>query len=212
MAVCGSPVRNGNVAAFLDAALSEYDSKPDVEISRFDLVELKVNQCRHCNWCVRNQVDGKFCAQNDDMGAIYPHLLDCSGIIVASPVHFGRLSSATSCFIDRLRVFVHGNITRGAMRNKVGGAMAVSWFRNAGIEMTLMNVVSAFFSLGMIVASPDIGVWGAGALSSVDGTGRKGETKTLVLEDRFGIASARALAVRVYELASILEVSAKSGE
>jgi multimeric flavodoxin WrbA len=134
-------------------------------------------------------------------------------LIIASPVHFNRLSGATADFIDRLRVFVHGNITRGAMRNKVGGALAVAWFRNAGVEQTLITINSAYQALSMVVAAPDLGVHGAAAFSSLNGTGetREGD-RLLVKSDDFGMASASSVAQRVGELATLLENGRRAQE
>ena len=144
---------------------------------------------------------------------VYPALLEANGLIIATPVHFGRLSGATAAFIDRLRVFVHGNMTRGAMRNKVGGALAVAWFRNAGLEPALISITAAFHSLGMVVATPDLGVWGGGAFSSLEGTGRTREgQKVLVTEDELGMASARSTAARVAELVALMEAGRVSLE
>lgn len=208
VAVNGSLVKGGNVAALLEHGLEEYRDRPDIDVVRFNLSEMGVGPCRHCNWCIKNQEPGRYCATQDDMSAVHPELIDARGLIIATPVHFGRLSGATADFVDRLRVFVHGNITRSALRNKVGGAMAVAWFRNAGIEMTLITIDAAFHALGMVVASPDLGVFGAGAFSSLDGrgSGTKGE-KLLVGEDGLGMASARSVAYRVAELAALLDPS-----
>ncbi len=190
----------------LDHALEEYAGRPAREVVRFGLADMDVNPCRHCNWCLRKQEPGRYCAQDDSMAAVYPELMEASGVIVASPVHLGRLSGTTADFLDRLRVFVHGNITRGAMRNKVGGALAVAWFRNAGMEMTLMTLNTAFWALDMVVATPDLGLMGGAAFSSIDGSGMatKGD-RHLVREDRLGMASARSLAYRVGEIAALLE-------
>jgi len=151
-------------------------------------------------------VEGRYCAQDDGMSRAYPELMAASGVIIASPAHFGRLSGATADFIDRLRVFVHGNLTRGAMRNKVGGGLAVAWFRNAGIEQTLININTAFQVLGMVIAPPDLGVLGGAAFSSIDGRGEtRPPDRLLVREDALGMASARSVAFRVGELALLLE-------
>jgi multimeric flavodoxin WrbA len=147
------------------------------------------------------------------MARVYPELMEASGVIVASPVHFGRLSGTTADFIDRLRVFVHGNITRGAMRNRVGGALAVAWFRNAGAEQTLITINTAFQALGMVIATPDLGVHGGVAFSSIEGTGgtRDGD-RLLVKEDALGMASARSVAYRLGELAVLLEAGKRALE
>ncbi len=206
VAVNGSLVKEGNVGDLLDHALEEYSGDEGIEVVRFDLSDMEVGPCRHCNWCMKKQEPGKYCAVDDSMSRVYPELLRCSGVIVATPVHFGRLSGTTADFIDRLRVFVHGNLTGGALRNKVGGALAVAWFRNAGIELTLITLNTAFSALGMVAASPDLGVHGGGAFSSLDGKGRtiRGDHH-LVKVDPIGMASARSLAFRVAELAALLE-------
>ncbi len=206
VAINGSLIPGGNVEALLDHALGEYDGDDRFNIRRFSLSGIEVNPCRQCNWCLRKQEPDRFCFQDDGMTGIYPELMAASGVIIATPVHFGRLSGTTADFIDRLRVFVHGNITRGAMRNKVGGALAVAWFRNAGLEQTLVTVTTAFQVLNMVIATPDIGVLGGAAYSSLEGKGAtlKGE-RLLVLEDELGMASARSVAYRVSELAALLD-------
>ena len=60
------------------------------------------------------------------MKIIYPKILEADGILLATPVHFGRLSGLMANMIDRLRVFVYGNVYRGQIRNKIGGALAVA--------------------------------------------------------------------------------------
>jgi multimeric flavodoxin WrbA len=180
-------------------------------VKRFDLGALQIGPCKHCNWCFRSQEPARFCQQDDDMSTIYPELMAASGIIIASPVHFGRLSGTTADFIDRLRVFVHGNVTRSGLRNKVGGALAVAWFRNAGVELTLMTIDTAFHVLGMVVASPDLGVFGGAAFSSLDGKGKtiRGD-RHLVAVDPIGMASARSLAFRVGELSGLIEAGSRT--
>ncbi len=213
VAVSGSLVSGGNVEALLDYALEEYADKPEVEIARFNLSEMDIGPCRHCNWCMKKQEPGRYCGTNDDMNEIYPVLMEADGVIIASPVHFLRLSGTTANFIDRLRLFVHGNLTRGAMRNKVGGALAVSWFRSAGVELTLVTLNNAFQVLTMVIATPDLGILGGGAFSSLEGAGGiiKGE-RLLVTEDGFGMASARSVAYRVWELARLMEAGREALE
>lgn len=206
VAVNGSLVAGGNAHALLEHALEEYACDPRFEVRRFELSGLEVGPCRQCNWCLRNQVPGRYCGRDDDMAAIYPELMEADGVLVASPVHFGRLSGTTADFLDRLRVFVHGNLSRGAMRNKVGGALAVSWFRNAGLEQTLMTINTAFHVLSMVVAAPDLGIHGAAAFSSLEGAGaRDGSDRLLVRRDELGMAQARSVAYRVGELAALLK-------
>jgi multimeric flavodoxin WrbA len=211
VAVSGSLVPGGNVEALLDHALEEYDDKPEVEVARFDLSGMEIGPCRHCNWCMKKQEEGRYCGVDDDMSVIYPALMEADGVIIASPVHFLRLSGTTADFIDRLRLFVHGKLTGGAMRNKVGGALAVAWFRNAGVELTLLTINNAFNVLTMVTAAPDLGILGAGGMASLEGAGgvRRGE-RLHVREDQLGLAQARSVAYRVWELARIMEAGTEA--
>ncbi len=213
VAVSGSLVPEGNVDALLGHALEEFEGKPAFEVRRFSLARMEINPCRQCNWCLKKQEPGRYCSQDDGMSEIYPELMEAAGLIIASPVHFGRLSGTSADFIDRLRVFVHGNITRGAMRNKVGGSLAVAWFRNAGIEQTLITLNTAFQVLSMVVAAPDLGVHGGGAFSSLEGSGATGGgDRLLVRQDAIGMASARSVAYRVGELATLMEAGNRALE
>ncbi|MBC7253347.1 MAG: flavodoxin family protein [Actinobacteria bacterium] len=215
LGVCGSPVREGNVAALLEAALRGLDGIPGVNREVLHLADLRVEDCVHCNWCLRNQEGGRRCSRKDDMEQVYPRVESCDVLLLATPVYFGRLSGHLAAFIDRMRIYVHGTLTAGRLRNKVGGALAVAWFRMAGLEMTLLTVHQFFHAVNMVIASPDLGLQGGAAFSSLEGTGRRaGDDRKLVLRDHLGVASAVSTAQRAVELARLLKAGgeALSGE
>jgi len=203
--ICGSPVKNGNTEATLREGLSHLKDAPDVEVEIITLAEKTLGGCTHCNWCIRKQTKGKFCVQEDDMGLIYSSLLGADGVLLASPVHFGRLSGLMATLIDRLRPFVHGKVYRDSLRNKVGGALAVAFFRGGGVETTLASLNAAFHIFQMIVATSRGYQLGAAALSSADGKGQvtKG-VRHMALEDQFGNRSIVLLVQRMVELARIV--------
>ncbi len=205
VALSGSPVRGGNVDALLVKTVEVFKERSGLEFRLFFLSEMDVLPCSHCNWCLRKQRPKRLCAIEDDMREIYPALDECDGLLIASPVHFLRLSALSASFIDRLRIYYHGNLTRGLMRNKVGGAIAVSWYRDAGIDLTIQTIYSAFHVLKMVVAAPDIGVIGGGACASLHGTGGlvKG-SKNAVLEDEYGLTTAKSVVERMIELCEIM--------
>jgi len=208
LGVCGSPVRDGNVQALLEKALRSRE-EPGVSWHMINLADLKVKDCIHCNWCLRKQEGEKRCSIEDDMASIYPRLEKADVLILASPVYFGRLSGHLAAFIDRMRIYVHGNQTMGRMHNKVGGSLAVAWFRLAGTEMTLLTINQLFYALNMVIASPEFGLQGGSVFSSLDGTGRReGDDKRLALKDEIGVASAISTVSRAVELARII----KAGE
>jgi multimeric flavodoxin WrbA len=206
LGVCGSPVKQGNTQVFLQEALSAAGEIPGVETRAVLLGEKDIGGCQHCNWCLKGQDEGQFCKQKDDMNEIYPLLLEADGLLLASPVYFGRLSGHLAVFIDRLRVFIHGKYYRGRLRHKVGGALAVGWARHGGAETTLLSINLAFSSLGMLTVSEIGASLGAVGVSSPGGTGKfVPDDRLPVLKDEYGLKSARLLAGWMVELIKIIK-------
>lgn len=205
LGICGSPIKGGNAEAFLKEALRTAQADDTVGVELVTLADKEIRGCRHCNWCLRKQEDGRFCRQRDDMSEIYPKLLGADGILIATPVYFARLSGHLANFLDRLRVFVEGNRYGKSLEDKVGGALAVGWFRNSGVETALLTILYAYFVLGMIPVGPD-SQWGASGLSSEGGTGKfvPGD-KLGVLKDEYGLQAAQMLAGRVVKIAKLLK-------
>jgi len=214
LGICGSPIKGGNTEAYLEKALKAASGCG----ARTELVALagrSISECRHCNFCIRKQTDGVFCALKDDMDEIYPKVLAADALLVASPAYFGRLSGLSAIFVDRLRAFVFGNLYGGKMKNKVGGAMAVAWSRTSGIETTLLSLDYAFLAMEMILSSVhhEGVLYGAGGFSSIEGSGAFDRAdKKLVLRDQVGLKSAKALGTRAVELARLIAAGKKSLE
>lgn len=213
LAVCGSPVRGGNVEALLRRALSVQEGSPGVSSELVSLAEHEVADCRHCNWCLRKQSGGRRCALEDGMAGLYPRIEAADAIILATPVYFGRLSGYLAAFIDRMRPYVHGNESAGMLRDKVGGSIAVAWFRMAGLEMALLTMNQFFHAVNMVVATPELGLQGGSAFSSLEGLGRReGDDRLLVLRDELGLASAASTVSRAVELARLLKAGREALE
>ena len=140
------------------------------------------------------------------MGPIYQKLLAADGIIAASPAHFGRLSGLMADVLDRTRAFVHGNLYQFPLKNKVGGSVAVAFFRGAGLETTLASMDIFFLSHRMILATSGLVQLGAGAYASREGHGRfEKDIRHMTLEDTFGVLSTRLLVSRIIELSTIVK-------
>ncbi len=201
LGVCGSPVKNGNTEAFLVEALKVAGEMEGVSTELVTLARRNISSCLHCNWCLRSQKEGQFCNQKDDMIDIYPLILEADGLVLASPVYFGRLSGYLANFIDRLRVFTEGKYYRHRLEDKVGGALAVSWFRARGEEMTLLTINNALGRLGMLTFP------GAAGVASSGGTGKfDPNDKLMVLKDEYGLESAHRLAKRMVEVIRIVKL------
>lgn len=209
LGICGSPVKGGNTEAFLRECLKATEAEGDVQTKLISLAGKEIKDCRHCNWCLRKQEENKFCAQQDDMQEIYEAMVEANAVLLASPAYIGRLTGYMACMVDRLRAFVYGNLYRGRLKNKVGGALAVAWGRNSGMETTLLSLMSAIFMLGMIPVVPLHGpgsIFGAAGVSSEGGTGKfNREDKLGVLKDEYGLAGARGLGKRLVEVTRLLK-------
>ena len=212
LGISASPISGGNTEMFLGEALKAAEEYDDIQTELITLADKEINDCKHCRWCAMKQQEGKFCAQNDDMTGIYPRLIQADGLLLATPVYMGRLSGYMAAFLDRFMAFAHGKVYRGALKNKVGGALSVSWSRNAGPELALLGVASIIPGMGMILVTPGVGLgaqWGAVALSSEGGMGKASpEDRLWVLKDEYGLMGARVLVGRMVELITII----KAGE
>ena len=110
-------------------------------------------------------------------------------------------------FIDRLRVFIFGNVAGGRLRNKIGMSAGVSWLRHGGMETTHLSHLCAFMTLDMIPATIHscISPMGASAVASKHGEGEFDRAiRVGVMEDQAGIKSARALLERAIELSGLI--------
>ncbi len=204
LGISGSPVKKGNTETLLRAMM---DFAPGHETGIVDLSSLEIKDCIHCNFCLSKQKPGRYCSLRDDAQGVFEKAEKADIIILASPVYFMRTSGRMASFIDRLRVFVFGNVAGGRLRNKVGVSAAVAWLRNGGLETTHLSHLSAFLTLEMIPASVHTGVspLGASVLASEGGSGEFDKAVRLgVLNDRPGLDSAKAVMERAIELAGLL--------
>jgi multimeric flavodoxin WrbA len=206
LGIAGSPVRGGNTEALLKEALGVTASDPEVQTGVLNLSSLQITGCQHCNWCIRNQTRDKFCVISDGMDEVYPAVTQADVIILATPVHIGRMSGLMANMIDRLRVFIYGSVHRGRLKDKIGGALVVGFLRHGGLEMTLGSLNTTFALFNMI----SVGRGGL-ALTSLDGKGKttKG-VRHMVLEDALGLFTARDAVQRAVEIAKIVQAGKKA--
>jgi multimeric flavodoxin WrbA len=208
LGICGSPIKGGNTEVFLGEALKVAREMDGVSTEMISLAGKKIEDCRHCNWCITKQGEGMICATKDDMQEIYPKILQADALLIATPTYFTRLSGYTATFMDRFRAILMGKHYHGSLTNKVVGALTVLWWRNFGAETALLSIVSALMAANMIVVGSGEGVcqFGAVGMSSEGGTGKfDREDKLGVLKDERGIKSAHTLARRVVEVTRMLK-------
>ncbi|MBL0161897.1 MAG: flavodoxin family protein [Bryobacterales bacterium] len=183
-----SPRKDRTTAAALRVCLEAAKSAGvEIEVELIDLGGLKMNGDLAAGIPLA-------AGERDDFPLIEAKLRapNVGGIIIATPVYFSSMSSLCKAFLDRWMAF------RGtfALRNKVGGAVAVGAARNGGQELTLQTIHAAMFCQDMIIVS--------------DGkpTARLGgilvSTKDDISKDETGLATARNLGRRVAEVALLL--------
>lgn len=205
--ISASPIRNGNTDTFLSIIMGQAKEKGlDTEI--VNLSKITIKNCIHCNFCLSKQKADKYCSLKDDAQTIYEKLENADIIVFASPVYFMRTSGMMATLIDRLRVFIFGNITGGKLKNKIGISAGVSWMRHGGMETTHLSHICAFITLDMIPATShaSISPLGASAVSSRHGEGLfDPDVRLGVNEDQAGINAAKTQLSRALELVELIQ-------
>lgn len=206
LGISGSPVKDGNTEALLKEAIQIATADPEIHPVSFFLSHLQITGCQHCNWCIKNQTTEKFCAISDGMDEIYPALLRADLVLVATPVHIGRISGLLANMFDRLRPFVYGNLYRGKLKDKVGISIVLAFLRHGGLETTLQIINNTFALFQMI----PIGRGGL-VLSSMGGQGKvtKG-IRYMALQDEYGLSSVKETVLRGIEIAKIVQAGKKA--
>jgi multimeric flavodoxin WrbA len=142
--VNGSPRVDGNTEFALGYALEQVKSK-GIEIETINLSDHELRYCQGCFAC-RNGT----CVHDDEMKDLLPLLEKCDGLILASPVYMGMVTSQMKTFMDR-SVILRVNGFR--LSGKIGGGIACGGFRNGGQELTLQNMQTFFLQQDMMAVS-----------------------------------------------------------
>ena len=95
----GSPRPQGKTAQMC-AAFREAAEKNGHEAVVMDICRMNIKGCMACEYC-HTKGNGS-CVQQDDMQKIYPHVLDCDMIVLASPIYYNTFTGQIQCAINRL--------------------------------------------------------------------------------------------------------------
>ncbi len=206
LGITGSPVKDGNVELLLKNMMDSVQGA-DVSVEIVHLSRTDIQECRHCNFCLRKQTPDRYCAIQDGAQEIYRKAESADIIVLASPVYFMRTSARMAALLDRMRVFVFGNIAGGKLKNKVGVSAAVAWARHGGLETTHLTHLYFFLTTEMLPVSVHhcISPLGASAVASPGGTGLfDKEIRHGVVKDAAGLHSASVMMKRAVELATLV--------
>lgn len=98
LTVLASPRVNGLTAQLLEAAENRLQEE-GAEILRINVSELQFKACRACMKCRQS---GMCHLSFDDAHKVDQYLLECDGLIVATPTYLGGLPGETKMLFDRL--------------------------------------------------------------------------------------------------------------
>lgn len=96
LAISGSPRRQGNTALLL-AKAAEGAREAGARVEEVVLRDLKMSPCLEIYGCLKT---GR-CVIQDDFQRLYDRILECDGIILASPIFFYTVSAHTKILMDR---------------------------------------------------------------------------------------------------------------
>ncbi|MDE7468566.1 MAG: flavodoxin family protein [Muribaculaceae bacterium] len=99
--ITGSPRRNGNTFAMVDAFIKAAEAKGH-EVVRFDAAMMHIGGCHACMTCFKT---GKACSFDDDFNIIAPHILDADAIVYAMPLYWYSIPAQIKGVIDRVFSF-----------------------------------------------------------------------------------------------------------
>ncbi len=160
-----------------------------VQVEHIDLSVLKFSGCISCDKCKK----GVLCSQQDDFQQLIPQLADpnLTGLIIATPVYMGCMTSQAKAFLDRTVLFRRNGFL---LKNKLGGVISVGGSRNGGQELTIQAVHAAMMIHDMIIVGDGDHFGGAAWGNHPDG----------YQEDLTGIDTVKNLGRRIAEVACML--------
>ena len=143
--ICASP-RNNTTEYVLSHALDMLNND-GFETEIFTCMGKEIKPCMHCDYCLEH----KECIIQDDMQSVYKSLLDADGIILATPIQSGGISSNLAAIMDRTRALeaIDYNILRG----KIGMSIAVGGDRTGGQDFAHLKNITYFMIHGIIPVS-----------------------------------------------------------
>jgi len=193
--VSASPRKKQSTYFALEQCLDEVKlaseaSGKSIDVEIVNLAGLKINGCISCDACKKELM----CSQKDDFQHLISKFVDPEvvGIILASPVYMGCMSSQAKAFIDRSVLFRRNGFM---FRNKLGGAIAVGGSRNGGQELTIQAIHAGMMIHDMIIVGDGDHFGGTAWGKHPDG----------YEADLVGIGTARKLGSRMVEVAQMMK-------
>ena len=191
-----SPRKGQTTQKSLEVCLKAIHNEPnDIETAIIELADFDIHGCLGCGYC-KKQLK---CKQKDDFNSLIPVLSDeeVAGIIIATPVYLGTMTSQCKAFLDRTVLLARNG---SLLRNKVGAVLAVGGVRNGGQELTIQAVQAAMFCHDMVCV-------GGGTKAAHFGAALVSNEQKGIECDEIGLETARDIGRRVAGLVILLNPS-----
>lgn len=189
--VSASPRKNRSTRFLLEKCLAEVQTTAEklgaeITTALIDLAPLNINGCISCDKCKK----GVLCSQQDDFQQLIPIFADpeIAGIIIATPVYMGSMTSQAKAFLDRSVLYRRNGFM---FKDLLGGVITVGGSRNGGQELTTQAVHAGMMIHDMILVGDGGHFGGAAWGNHPDG----------YEADTIGIDTAKQLGQRMTEVA-----------
>lgn len=194
-----TPIKNGNCDRLVQRALEGAKELGNVETKFISTADKEIKACCHCQWCIENRLPCKF---KDDVHEILDSIEECDGLIVGSPTWMATLSPFLINILSRARYQI---FFTNKFRNRVAGLLTLG-FLGIGMEHALDTMRHMLLGMHMLTVA---GGWAVGT-SRAYGQ-RPDYLEHGVLDDKWGMIQAKAVAIRVVEVSRMIKYAKQAG-
>lgn len=144
LAINGSPRINGNTTALINVVFQELN-RCNIETEMIQIGYRDLSGCKACYSC-RELKDNACIYYHDEFNEVFTKCIEADGIILASPVYVGGMTSQLKAFIDRACLVSRAN--DHPLKRKVGAAI-VAVRRNGALQT--FHAINTFFTISQIM-------------------------------------------------------------
>ncbi|MCE5284413.1 MAG: flavodoxin family protein [Pelosinus sp.] len=142
----GSPRKGGNTDVLVQKVL-EGAQKEGADTEVFYLNELNVRGCQACFHCKKTGT----CAVNDDLTKVFQAINEADGIVVGSPIYFGRFTAQVAPFFDRLFAYIKPDSTTSLKSGKKFSLVFTQGQSDTALyENTINSVAAVLTRIGFV--------------------------------------------------------------
>ena len=120
MAIIGSPRKGGNTEILTDSVIDGCKGIGPIELEKFFIIDKHIEYCNGCLSCVEPGAQG--CVIKDEMQILLKKMIECDGLIFATPNHVRSASAPMVNFLSRMLPLLTLKVEQDGDGKVVGGA------------------------------------------------------------------------------------------